>query len=120
MSTRISLQFYAHSKMMGMRASADPIRGHAEELLDAGSEVIFDFTGVAATQSFIDELVGALVIRYGPSILERLVFKGCSSDVRAILRFVTADRAAQFHEGANSRLHTTRKSFGSMPAHACA
>lgn len=96
MSIQISLQTYARGKIMGIRATAEPIRDTVEDLLNEGSEVTFDFTGVGATQSFIDELVGSLVLRHGPEILERIVFKGCSPDVRAILRFVTTDRSDQF------------------------
>lgn len=101
MSSHIYLKDFAQSTMMGLRSSANPARVHAERLLDAGSEVTFDFSGLSATQSFIDELVGALVIRRGPSILEKIVFKGCSADIRAILRFVTADRSMQFERNQN-------------------
>lgn len=48
------------------------------------------------TQSFVDELLGALILRQGPEIMQRLVLKGCSEQTRGIVKFVSADRAEQF------------------------
>jgi len=73
-----------------------PLREQAEFALARGSEVAFDFAGIEVTQSFVDELIGALILRHGPDVLERLVFKSCSDDVRAIVEFVAADRCDQF------------------------
>jgi hypothetical protein len=111
MSHYISLQSFAKSKTMGIRALAVPIRQGAEIALHAGQEVVFDFSGVGATQSFVDELIGAIILREGPTVLSKIVFKGCSDDVRAILRFVTADRSAQFHR-APSRSSSFRQVSG--------
>ena len=98
MSLYIALQTVAKSKVMGIRALAVPIRNSAEEALHEGQDVVFDFSGVGATQSFVDELVGAVILREGPSILSKMVFKGCSEDIRTILKYVTTDRANQFHK----------------------
>ena len=98
MSHYISLQSFAKSKTMGIRALAVPIRHEAEEAFQEGQEVVFDFSGVGVTQSFVDELIGAVILREGPSVLSKMLFKGCSDDVRAILRFVTSDRSEQFHQ----------------------
>jgi len=77
--------------------AAVPVRDELEiALAQAGTEVILDFSGVSATQSFIDELVGVLVLRSGPEVLSRIVFKGCSDDVRAIIEFVVSDRCDQY------------------------
>ena len=110
MSHYISLQSFAKSKTMGIRALAVPIRHKAEEALQEGQEVVFDFSGVGATQSFVDELIGAVILQEGPSVLSKMVFKGCSDDVRAILRFVTTDRSEQFHQAtANSSFRRARR-----------
>jgi hypothetical protein len=95
---RISLQDFAKSRTIGIRALAVPIRYEAEMALKEGQDVVFDFSGVGVTQSFADELIGALILQSGPTVLSKIVFKGCSDDVRTILRFVTADRSEQFHQ----------------------
>jgi hypothetical protein len=92
----IALQQHALSSMMGMRSSALPIRLQIEQALAAGQEVTVNFAGVAVTQSFIDELLGALILRDGPGVLQRIVLKGCSEETRGIIRFVASDRAEQF------------------------
>lgn len=93
---QIALQPHALSSMIGMRSSALPIRLEIEQALGAGKEVVVNFTGVAVTQSFVDELLGALVLRDGPSVMQRIVLKGCSEEARGIIRFVVSDRAEQF------------------------
>lgn len=59
---------------------------------------MFDFSGVEATQSFVDELIGTLILKRGPDVLGQVVFKSCSDDVRAIIEFVAADRADQYRK----------------------
>jgi hypothetical protein len=50
------------------------------------NEVVLDFTGMlSATQSF-DELLGVLILKHGPDLTQRLVFKGCPEGVREIIR----------------------------------
>ena len=92
----IALQKHALGSMIGMRSSALPIRLRVEHALGAGQEVVINFTGVAVTQSFVDELLGALVLRDGPGIMQKIVLKGCSEEARGIIRFVVSDRAEQF------------------------
>lgn len=96
MRTSIALHSYAHGRLIGPRIAAAPLREEVEAALAAGAEVILDFSGVEATQSFIDGLVGALILQSGPDVLERLIFKSCSDDVKAILQFVAADRCDQY------------------------
>jgi hypothetical protein len=50
---------------------------------------------VEATQSFIDELLGVLVLEQGPGVVERMIFRSCSKDVKAIINFVLGDRIDQ-------------------------
>lgn len=96
MVTQISLQPLVTGKMAGMRAKATPVRLQVESALELGQSVDLDFAGVDATQSFVDELVGVLVLEHGPNVLKNLKFKNCSPDVRAIVQFVVSDRAEQF------------------------
>lgn len=97
MHTQININQYAHGHLVGSRLAAAPLREELEvALAHQGAEVILDFSGITATQSFVDELVGVLVLRHGPDVLARMVFKGCSDDVRAIIEFVAADRCDQY------------------------
>ncbi len=94
--TQILIKNYSQSSTIGARALATPIRELVDAAMAQDQEVVLDFSDIRVTQSFVDELVGSMILRNGPSILSRLVFKGCAEDVRAILRFVTADRTAQY------------------------
>lgn len=80
---------------LGSRPAAVPYRERIENTLDAGGEVIIDFSGVEATQSFVDELIGVVVMRRGATSLSQISFRGCSTDLKAIIRFVVSDRALQ-------------------------
>ena len=91
------LSEFSCGHLVSSRVSAALVRDELEvTLAQAGAEVVLDFSGISATQSFVDELVGVLVLRHGPDILSRIVFKGCSDDVRAIIEFVVADRCDQY------------------------
>jgi hypothetical protein len=96
MTTQIVLQQHALGRMIGMRSSAVPIRQSIELALKDGHEVEVNFTGVEVTQSFVDELLGALILRDGPEIMQRLILKGCSEQTRGIVKFVAMDRSEQF------------------------
>lgn len=96
MRSSVLLHPYAHGRLVGSRLSASPIRDRIEIALAQGAEVVLDFSGIEATQSFIDGLIGVLVLQRGPDVLSRLVFKSCSDDVKAILQFVAADRSDQY------------------------
>jgi hypothetical protein len=54
-----------------------------------------DFEGVEVTQSFMDELVGILVLERGPRVLNQIRFRRCSADMKGIIQFVVTDRAEQ-------------------------
>jgi len=94
--TNFALKPYAQGRMVGTRSVAVPLRRQAEEVLRGSGEVVVDFTGIEVTQSFVDELLGVLILRYGCDILQRIVLKGCSDDVRAIIEFVASDRCDQY------------------------
>ena len=93
---KVHLSPLAAGRLAGVRAMAVSARQRAEEILARGQEVVFDFAGIEVTQSFVDELVGHLILRNGPDLLDRVAFKNCSSDTQAIIEFVVADRADQY------------------------
>lgn len=82
---------------LGTRPRAHAPREQVARLLaETQEDIEVDFTGVAVSQSFADELVGALLLQMGPDILNRVVFKGCSDSVKAAIEFVVADRYDEF------------------------
>ena len=81
---------------LATRLVARESREKVEELLAQSEEVELNFTGVNVSQSFADELVGVLLLRHSPAVLERLVFKSCSDSVRAVIEFVVADRYDEY------------------------
>jgi hypothetical protein len=87
-------------RFFGTRFSARALREELDLLLANGNEVVLDFAGVEATQSFIDELIGYLILRHGHDLLPRLIFKSCSDELKTIIQFVISDRLDQFN-----RLH---------------
>lgn len=111
MTYYVNLRSTSESRTIGIRATAIPVRHAAEDALHRGEDVVFDFSGVGITQSFADELVGAIVLKQGPELLSRIVFKGCSEDVQRILRFVTADRSEQFFQSHRPSSFQNQESF---------
>lgn len=96
MRTHISLHEHAHGRLIGARETAVPLRLQIEEVLASGADVVFDFSGIEVTQSFVDALIGVQILKHGPDVLGQMVFKSCSEDARAIIEFVAADRADQY------------------------
>lgn len=89
----------------GTRSRAFEYRDLIENLLDSSADrIAIDFDGVNATQSFVDELLGVLIIRRGADTVRRLVFRNCSDDMRAIIQFVLNDRIEQLEDAA-TRCH---------------
>ncbi|NML34032.1 STAS-like domain-containing protein [Paraburkholderia antibiotica] len=83
----------------GTRSRAFEFRDQIEHLLDSEAQrIIIEFDGVSATQSFIDELLGVLIVHRGAETVRRLVFKGCSDDLKAIIGFVLNDRIEQLED----------------------
>lgn len=96
---------YPPHRFFGTRFIGQQMRGELEALLDRHQDVEVDFTGLNATQSFIDEMIGVLVLRYGPAILQRLSFKGCNEDIQTILHFVVSSRLADFEANGQRATH---------------
>lgn len=82
-----------HRSFLGSRYSGNRLRLELEAALDHHDRVVLDFADVGvASQSFIDELIGVLILQHGPDILRRLTFKNCNEDVRAVIRYVVNTR----------------------------
>lgn len=85
--------------ILGTREAAFPVRQQVERALDQSTlTVCVDFCGITVTQSFIDEFIGVLILRRGPSVLEQLAFRQCSEEVQAIIRFVASSRMRDFNQ----------------------
>lgn len=99
MQTQIILAAGSESiRTLGMRASATPFRKEIERCLETGYNVAIDFSGKDATQSFVDELIGGLILKRGRTVLSHISFKNCPDDVKSIIKFVVNDRAHQLKE----------------------
>lgn len=98
MQTQIRLKKDGSIRTYGLRASAVPYREEIEASLIKGDKVVIDFSGSDATQSFIDELIGALIIKNGRPVISKLAFENCTSDVQGIIKFVVRDRLNQFEQ----------------------
>lgn len=99
--SNISLTEYARGHLVGARFTAAQLREQVEIYLAQGSEVIFDFSGVEATQSFIDELVGVLILRHSPDILSRLIFRffiNCTVILFSMVENLVFQTHRQHHE----------------------
>jgi len=87
--------------VLGTRYSAIALRERITRQLESCQTVQIDFVGVFVTQSFVDELFGPLILRMGPSVIERLTFSGCGEDTRSILSLVFASRLQDYSSRQN-------------------
>src|SRR5262249_34693110 len=86
--------------ILGTREEALPLRRRVELALDQSTlTVCVDFSGITVTQSFMDEFIGVLILRRGPSVLQQVAFRQCSEEVQAVIRFVVSSRIHDFNEG---------------------
>ena len=80
--------------MLGTRDIAAPLRNQVESAIDAGAvPVCIDFHGFLVTQSFMDELLGVLILRRGPGVIDQIVFRNCNEDVKAAIELVASIRS---------------------------
>lgn len=105
MGAKLSIAQHSPLRFFGTRFIGQQMRGELEALLDQNQNLEVDFTGLNATQSFIDEMIGVLVLRYGPAILQRLSFKGCNEDIQTILHFVVSSRLADHKASKQASTH---------------
>jgi len=86
------------ANVLGTRYSAIAFRERIERQLESCPSVEISFAGVFVTQSFVDELLGPLILRMGASALERLAFSDCGEEAKAILKLVIAGRLRDHSE----------------------
>lgn len=96
MSTILQISSFSNLNLLGTRFIAKKIRASIEDALTRDDSVELDLSGVEVTQSFIDELLGPIILRIGPSLLGQLAFRGCSEGAQAVIRFVVVSRLADF------------------------
>jgi len=90
----------------GSRAAGQQLRFEIEDALNAHDRVTLDFSGVGVvTQSYIDEAVGVLILQFGPSVLQRLSFKNCNEDVKAVLNYVAGTRSEDYFKQNAPSIH---------------
>lgn len=82
---------------LGTRTAAVPLRQQVEAALrETQGDICLDFSGVTVTQGYMDELLGVLILRHGPSVLQRVAFKACSEDVKSVIQFVANTRGSDY------------------------
>lgn len=93
MRTNFDLSAKVDGGFVGSRHAGLVLRQELECALDQHEQVTVNFSGVNATQSFVDEFIGILVLDHGPNVIKRIQFQGCSDSVRSILKLVVGKRA---------------------------
>lgn len=88
-------------RLLGSRQVAMTIRDKLEVLIATGDPVEVDFRNTNPTQSFVDELIGVLVLEHQRAVLSKIVFKNCSTDTRTILHLVVSNRLAHHSKSRN-------------------
>lgn len=90
--------------MLGTRDIAAPLRSQVQDALDAGqTPVCVDFEGRLVSQSFMDEFLGMLILKNGPSVLQQIVFQNCHDDVKAAIDLVASVRNRNYAARAGNR-----------------
>ncbi|NJM53912.1 MAG: STAS-like domain-containing protein [Blastocatellia bacterium] len=89
--------------MLGTRDVATPLRDRVEHALDSSTGAVgVDFCQLLVTQSFMDEFLGVMILRRGPSVLDRVIFRNCNEDVKAAIQLVVAVRTRDYRESVAS------------------
>lgn len=101
------------------RFEAVILREQLEDFLQRHQSATLDFVNVpAATQSWVDELLGRFVLREGAGFTKRVKFKNCTPMMQGLIRFVVVDRVRD-HEKAHQRCQSTMHHVMSGRAIAC-
>jgi hypothetical protein len=83
--------------MLGTRDAAAPLRSQVQDAIDAHhTPVCVDFNGLLVSQSFMDEFLGMLILRNGPTILRQIIFQNCHADVKAAIDLVATVRGRDY------------------------
>lgn len=88
-------------QFFGSRFEARKFRRSIDSTLIYADRVVVDFKGANVTTSFVDELLGALVLKYGERFPDRVGFRNCSAEARAMIEYVFAARLHD-HNGPGS------------------
>lgn len=103
----ISLSKLTGLQILGTRHSAKKIRRLVAEKLGSDDRVVIDFQSITLTQAFADELIGALILEHGAALLQKVSFKSCSEDARAVITFVVGQRLRDYNESREpASMHT--------------
>jgi hypothetical protein len=93
----VSLAVFGDS--LGTRFLGEEARKLIDTRLAQGESVLIDFSGITSiTHSFADEAFGELVSTLGLDTFRRRThFAGANEDIKAIIRFVIAERIGHAH-----------------------
>jgi len=94
---KILLAEIAKANFLGSRYSAGSLRQKIIDSLLDNEKVLVDFNKVNVTQSFVDELLGRIILELGPSIIKRLSFMHCSDATKAIIKLVISTRIDDYN-----------------------
>lgn len=108
-ATPASTRPAAIGAVLGSRSSAAALRSNVLAELSRGGQVVLDFTGLRATQGYVDELIGQIVLDEGPAALKRIALRNCCDELQAIVRFVVQDRASQYRSRQQGLLATANE-----------
>lgn len=74
------------------RHALDLRREVESRILDGETRIELDFTAVRnTTQSWMNAFLGNLVLVYGETLAQTVVFMGCNDTLKALIRFVYGD-----------------------------
>jgi hypothetical protein len=98
----------------GTRAAGAPVRHKARNLADAteAGRVVLDFTGIESmTSSFVDEIIGKLVLALGPEeFTKRIAIEGLSDSIhRGLAARSMAQRREQAEAAASRRRRAAKR-----------
>lgn len=96
MTYTVVISSFSELTLLGTRFIAKRIRKEIESALAAHQNISIDFKGINVTQSFIDELLGPIVLQEGPLLLEKINFKECSENAKAVIQYVLSARMADY------------------------
>lgn len=97
MDTVIPLSEHSEEHFLGTRHSGQALRLELEDRLTNAQKIVLDFDQMRVTQSFVDELLGVMVLHHGPNLLKRVAFRHCSENTKAIIQFVINSRISDFN-----------------------
>lgn len=82
------LNMSEYGVFLGSRFTGREVRERLAAELSADQSVMIDFAAVQSVgDSFLDEMLGMLIVRQGPSVLRQLVFANCARPIEEAIRF---------------------------------